>query len=235
MLRAGGLFTGANLFSGQIGRMKERSVLCETHAEEIANSISHAVGALLSAVGLGIMLKLAIPLSGWHVTGVSIFGGSLVLLYGASAVYHLVTSHEKKRIFQILDHALIFVLIAGSYTPWLLVSLRGPWGWSLLAVVWGLALGGVVLKTILLPRFNRLGTVLYILMGWMICIAIRPLMEAVNGLGMAWLVAGGLCYTGGVVFYLMPRLRYGHFIWHLFVLAGSICHFLAVVFGVLAK
>jgi hemolysin III len=215
--------------------MKERSVLCETHGEEIANSISHAVGALLSAIGLGIMLNLAIPLSGWHVVGVSVFGGSLVLLYGASAMYHLVTSHEKKRIFQILDHALIFVLIAGSYTPWLLVSLRGPWGWSLLAAVWGLALGGVVLKTILLPRFNRLGTVLYILMGWMICIAMGPLMEAVNGVGIAWLVAGGLSYTGGVVFFLMPGLRYGHFIWHLFVMAGSICHFLAVVFGVLAK
>jgi hemolysin III len=213
--------------------MKERSVLCETHGEEIANSISHAVGAILSVIGLAVMVKLAIPLSDWHVTGVSIFGGSLVLLYGASAMYHFVTSHEKKRIFQILDHALIFVLIAGSYTPWLLVSLRGPWGWSLLAAVWGLALGGVILKTILLPRFNRLGTVLYILMGWMICIAIRPLMESVNAVGMAWLVAGGLCYTGGVVFYLMPKLRYGHFIWHLFVLAGSTCHFLAVTFGVL--
>lgn len=213
--------------------MKERSVLCETPAEEFANTISHACGALLSLIGLGVMLKLAIPLSAWHVVGVSVFGGSLVLLYSASTLYHLVTSHEKKRIFQILDHALIFVLIAGSYTPWLLVSLRGPWGWSLLAAVWGLALGGVILKTILLPRFNRLGTALYILMGWMICIALRPLMEAVNGIGMAWLVAGGLCYTGGVIFYLMPKLRYGHFIWHLFVLAGSACHFIAVIFGVL--
>src|SRR5690606_18485377 len=136
------------------------------------NTISHACGALLSLIGLGVMLKLAIPLSAWHVVGVSVFGSSLVLLYGASTLYHLVTSHEKKRILQILDHALIFVLIAGSYTPWLLVSLRGPWGWSLLAAVWGLALGGVILKTILLPRFNRLGTALYILMGWMICIAI---------------------------------------------------------------
>ncbi|NLT70263.1 MAG: hemolysin III family protein [Verrucomicrobiaceae bacterium] len=213
--------------------MKERSVLCETPAEELANTISHAVGALLSLIGLGVMLKLAVPLSGWHVVGVSVFGSSLVLLYGASTLYHLATSHEKKRLLQILDHALIFVLIAGSYTPWLLVSLRGPWGWSLLAAVWGLALGGVILKTILLPRFNRLGTALYILMGWMICIAIQPLMEAVNGVGMAWLVAGGLCYTGGVFFYLKPKLRYGHFIWHLFVLAGSACHCIAVIFGVL--
>jgi hemolysin III len=145
----------------------------------------------------------------------------------------LVTSHHRKRLFQILDHALIFVLIAGSYTPWLLVNLRGPWGWSLLAAVWGIALGGVILKTILLPRFNRLGTALYILMGWMICVAIRPLIESVNAVGIAWLVAGGLCYTGGVAFYLMPKLRYGHFIWHLFVMAGSVCHVVAVIFGVL--
>ncbi len=213
--------------------MSERSILCESHGEEVANSVSHGVGATLSIIGLGVMLKLALPLSIWHVTGVSVFGGSLVLLYGASAIYHFVTSHERKRILQIVDHALIFVLIAGSYTPWLLVNLRGPWGWSLLAVVWGLALGGVVLKTLLLPRFNRVGTVLYLLMGWMICVAIRPLMDSVNFVGMIWLVAGGLCYTGGVVFYLMPRLRYSHFIWHLFVMAGSFCHVIAVIFGVL--
>ena len=213
--------------------MNERSVLCESHAEEVANTVSHAIGAILSVVGLGLMLYLAIPLSGWHVVGVSVFGGSLVLLYGASAIYHFVTTHGRKRLFQILDHALIFVLIAGSYTPWLLVNLRGPWGWSLLAAVWGIALGGVILKTILLPRFDKLGTALYVLMGWMICIAIRPLMESVNGVGMAWLVAGGLFYTGGVAFYLRRNLRFGHFIWHLFVMAGSLCHVIAVIFGVL--
>ncbi len=215
--------------------MKERSALCESHAEEVANSVSHAIGAVLSVVGLAVMLRMAAPMSPWHVAGVSVFGGSLVLLYGASAFYHYVTTHGKKRLFQILDHALIFVLIAGSYTPWLLVNLRGPWGWSLLAAVWGLALGGVVLKTILLPRFNKLGTALYILMGWMICIAIKPLIESVNGIGIAWLVAGGLCYTGGVYFYLKPKLRFGHFIWHLFVMAGSFCHVLAVIVGVLGK
>ena len=213
--------------------MKERSVLCETHAEEVANAVSHAIGAVMSVIGLVSMIHLAVPLSAWHTVGVSVFGGSLVLLYGASAIYHFVTSHHRKRLFQILDHALIFVLIAGSYTPWLLVNVRGPWGWSLLAAVWGIALGGVILKTILLPRFNRLGTALYILMGWMICVAIRPLIESVNAVGIAWLVAGGLCYTGGVAFYLMPKLRYGHFIWHLFVMAGSVCHVVAVIFGVL--
>jgi len=213
--------------------MNERSILCESHAEEIANSISHAIGAVLSALGLVVMVRLAAPLSVWHVTGVSIFGTSLVLLYGASAIYHAVTAHGKKRLLQILDHALIFVLIAGSYTPWLLVNLRGPWGWSLLAVIWGIALGGVVLKTVLLPRFDKLGTVLYVAMGWLVCIAFKPLVESVSPAGIAWLVAGGLCYTGGVGFYLKRSLRFGHFIWHLFVMAGSLCHVIAVIVGVL--
>lgn len=213
--------------------MMERSTLCESHAEERANALSHGFGTLLSVVGLVAMLHVAASLTAWHVAGVAVFGGSLVLLYAASTIYHLVTSHERKRLFQILDHALIFVLIAGSYTPWLLVNLRGPWGWSLLAVVWGLALAGVVLKTVLLPRFDKLGTALYVVMGWMICVALRPLVESVSPAGLAWLVAGGLCYTGGVVFYLWRGLRFGHFIWHLWVLAGSTCHVLAVLTGVL--
>ncbi len=213
--------------------MRERSILCESHVEEVANTVSHAIGAFLSFAGLVLMLSMAAPLSGWHVVGVSVFGGSLVLLYGASAVYHFVTSHGKKRLLQILDHALIFVLIAGSYTPWLLVNLRGPWGWSLLAVIWGIALGGIVLKTILLPRFDKLGTALYVAMGWLVCIAFKPLIESVNFAGIAWLVAGGLCYTGGVYFYLKRGMRYGHFIWHLFVMAGSLCHVVAVIVGVL--
>ncbi len=213
--------------------MTERSVLCESEAEERANSISHALGAVLSAAGLAFMVWLAAPLSAWHVVGVSIFGGSLVLLYGASAIYHSVTSHSLKRLFQILDHALIFVLIAGSYTPWLLVNLRGPWGWSLLGVVWGIALGGVILKAVLLPRFDKLGTALYVAMGWIVCVAIRPFVASVEPAGLAWLLAGGLCYTGGVWFYMRRGLRYGHFVWHLFVMGGSLCHVIAVIVGVL--
>tara|TARA_R110000850_G_scaffold275678_2_gene415349 strand:+ start:1122 stop:1775 length:654 start_codon:yes stop_codon:yes gene_type:complete len=213
--------------------MKERSILCETHEEELANTISHGVGAVLSAAGLAVMVWLAAPQSAWHVVGVSIFGGSLVLLYLFSALYHAVTSEKKKRLFQILDHSLIFILIAGSYTPWLLVNLRGAWGWSLFGVVWGLALSGVVLKAFLLPRFARAGTVLYVAMGWLICIAIRPLLNSVDLIGIVWLVAGGLCYTGGVVFFLMKNVKYAHFTWHLFVMAGSLCHVVAVIFGVL--
>lgn len=213
--------------------MKERSDLCESQAEELANSLSHAFGAVLGFVGLVTMLKLAAPLSPWHVAGVTVFGVSLVLLYAASAIYHWVSSHDLKRVLQILDHALIYVLIAGSYTPWLLVNLRGPWGWTLLTVVWGLALGGIVMKAVLLPRFDKLSTALYVVMGWLICVAFKPLLESVDPVGLAWLVAGGLCYTGGVYFYLKRGMPYAHFIWHLFVLVGSAAHVIAVVHGVL--
>ncbi len=213
--------------------MNERSILCETDAEERANSLSHGVGVLLALAGTAVMLHLAMRLSGLHVIGVTVFGMSLVLLYAASTWYHSVTTPRAKALLQVLDHALIFVLIAGSYTPWLLVNLRGKLGWTMLAVIWGLAIGGIVLKTILLPRFNRLGVALYVVMGWMVCFVLQPLVAATNATAVAWLVAGGLFYTGGIVFYLKESLRYGHFVWHLFVMAGSLCHIIAVVTGVL--
>lgn len=210
-----------------------RSELCLSHEEEVANAASHAAGVLLGLVALVAMLPLAAQLSPWHVAGVAVFGTSLVLLYLASTVYHWVTEPAAKRLFQILDHALIFVLIAGSYTPWLLVNLRGPLGWTLFAGIWATALAGIVLKAFFLPRFDKLGTALYLAMGWAICVAIKPMLAVVNGPGLAWLVAGGLCYTAGVVFYLMDGRRFAHFTWHLFVLGGSACHVLAVFFGVL--
>ena len=213
--------------------MRERSELCESHGEEVANTISHGLGVALGIVGLVVMVKLAIPFGAWHVTSVSIFGASLILLYLGSTLYHFVQSPRAKRVFQVLDHSLIFVLIAGSYTPWLLVNLRGPWGWSLFGVVWGIAIVGIVLKAVFLPRYDRIGAFLYILMGWIICIALKPLIASVGSVGLAWLVAGGLCYSGGVVFYLMQNLKYSHMIWHLCVLAGSFCHILAVIYGVL--
>ena len=213
--------------------MSARSELCESHEEEVANAISHGIGAVLSVVALIVMVSLAAPLTAWHVVGVSVFGTSLVLLYLCSAAYHVVTSHDRKRLLQILDHALIFVLIAGSYTPWLLVNLRGAWGWSLFGVVWGLALSGVVMKSILLPRFDRVGTAIYVVMGWLICVAVQPVMANVSVAGLLWLVAGGLFYTGGVAFYLMKNVKFAHFTWHLFVMAGSLCHVVAVIFGVL--
>jgi len=213
--------------------MSKRSELCESHEEEVANAISHGIGAILSIIALIVMVSLATPLTAWHVVGVSVFGISLVLLYLCSTAYHAVTSHDRKRLLQILDHALIFVLIAGSYTPWLLVNLRGAWGWSLLGVVWGLALFGVVMKSILLPRFDRVSTAIYVVMGWLICVAVHPMMANVNVAGLLWLVAGGLFYTGGVAFYLMKNVKFAHFTWHLFVMAGSLCHVVAVIFGVL--
>lgn len=213
--------------------MQERSALCASHGEEVANAISHTVGAVLSALGLALMCRMAVSLSAWHVVGVGIFGASLVTLYSASAWYHFATTEKAKRWLQILDHCLIFVLIAGSYTPWLLVNLHGHIGWTLLAVVWGLALGGIILKAIFLPRFDRLGVAIYVLMGWLVCLVFRPLVASTSLTGIVWLVAGGLFYTAGVYFYLRENLRYGHFIWHLFVMAGSLCHVIAVITGVL--
>ncbi len=215
--------------------MKERSNLCDSHAEEVASSISHGVGAVLSLIGLIVMVRLALPLSPWHVAGVSIFGTSLVLLYAASAIYHAVVSHGPKRLFQVLDHIFIYVLIAGSYTPWLLVNLRGPWGWTLLTVVWGIAFAGTILKVFPLPRFDELSTALYIAMGWLVCVALKPMVENVSPAAIAWLVGGGLFYTVGVLFYVKRGVRFTHFTWHMFVMAGSLCHFIAVVVGVLGQ
>ncbi|MEM9281668.1 MAG: hemolysin III family protein [Verrucomicrobiota bacterium] len=213
--------------------MSERSHLCESHEEERANFVSHMIAAVLSLVALLLMIRLAVPLSGWHLTGAIVFGASLVLLYATSAIYHWVQSHPLKKFFQLLDHILIFVLIAGSYTPWLLVNLRGSWGWSLLAVVWGLAVSGSIIKAYLLPRYERLGAAIYVAMGWLVCVAIRPMIENVSSEGLLWLLAGGICYTGGVVFFLAKQLKYSHLIWHLFVMAGSFCHVVAVLVGVL--
>lgn len=215
------------------GAVRERSELCESVAEEAANAVSHGIGAICSVVALGVMVAIAAPLSPWHLAGATVFGVSLFLLYLASTIYHLVTTHRRKRFFRVVDHALIFVLIAGTYTPWLLVNLRGPWGWSLLGVVWGLALAGILIKAFLLPRFDKAGTILYLVMGWLICVAIKPLLENINAAGLLWLVLGGLFYTVGVAFYLAKNLRFGHVVWHFFVLAGSLCHVLAVIHGVL--
>jgi hemolysin III len=165
----------------------------------------------------------------WQVIGGSIYATTLVLLYSASTVYHALPSHfPAKRLFRGLDHGAIHLLIAGTYTPFALGALRGPWGWSLLATIWSLAAGGIVLKAGLGFRYPRLSTAVYLLMGWLIVVALRPLYRAVGPAGMAWLAAGGLSYTAGVYFYVRDYLRYRHFIWHLFVLAGSACHLVAV-------
>jgi hemolysin III len=200
-----------------------------TPREELANSLTHALGALLSVAGLAVLVTLAAWHGGaWHLTSVAIFGVSLVALYTASTLYHALRPAALKQRLRKFDHAAIFLLIAGSYTPFLLVTLRGPWGWSLFGVVWGLAIVGMVLKFWYAGRFRLFSTLLYLGLGWLVLIAFKPLLAALPPAGLKWLLAGGACYSLGTVFYLWKRLPYHHAIWHLFVLAGSVCHWIAV-------
>ena len=200
-----------------------------TPREELANAISHGLGIALSIAGLVLMVTLAAMHSdAWAVTSTAIFGAALVLLYTTSTLYHSFRDESLKRLLRKFDHAAIFLLIAGTYTPFLLVSLRGPWGWSLFGVVWGLAAVGVTLKFWFAGRFRLLSTLIYIGMVWLVLAAFRPLMAALPRGGLVLLVAGGICYTGGAVFYLWKRLPYHHAVWHLWVLAGSSCHWAAV-------
>jgi hemolysin III len=202
--------------------------------EEIANSVTHGLGLAASLV-----LAPALIVAGvrshdpWRIVAASVFAATLILLYAASTLYHALHAPSVprgKEVFQRLDHAAIYLLIAGTYTPFLLVSLRGPWGWSLFGVVWGLALLGVIVKSLFgASRLVGLSTAVYVGMGWLAVVAVRPLLDQVAPEGLLWLVAGGLCYTGGVAFFVWERLRYGHALWHLFVLAGSLCHAWAVL------
>lgn len=202
--------------------------------EEVMNAVTHGIGTLLSVAGLVLLTVLAY-LHGdiWHIVSFSIYGTTLVLLYLASTLYHSFTNERIKRIFKILDHSAIYLLIAGTYTPFTLVPLHGVLGWTVFGVVWGLALIGIVLKVFFAGRFNIISTLCYLGMGWFIVFAIKPLIATVPALGMTWLLVGGLFYTLGSIFYLWKKIPYNHAIWHLFVLAGSISHFIAVFFYIL--
>jgi hemolysin III len=205
--------------------------MCQSLGEEIANSVSHGLGAVLALIGAPFVVAGAArggdPLT---ITGAVIFSASVFLLYLASTLYHALPRNRAKRVFRVIDHSAIFLLIAGTYTPFTLGVLRGAWGWTLLIIVWTLAVLGVVAKAAGGIRFPRLSTALYIGMGWLALVAIRPLWQQVPFAGWMWLLAGGLAYTGGVVFFATDsRLRYGHFVWHLFVLGGTVCHFFAVL------
>ena len=169
----------------------------------------------------------------WHVVSFSIYGATLVILYTASTLYHAFRSPPLKRIFKIIDHSAIYLLIAGTYTPFTLVTLRGPWGWTLFGLVWALALAGIAFKAFFVDHFVIASTVVYLAMGWLVVIAINPVTEIVPHRGLLLLLAGGLCYTVGVAFFAARRMRYAHAIWHLFVLGGSIIHYFAVLFYVL--
>jgi hemolysin III len=197
--------------------------------EEKANAISHGVGVLLSIAAL-VLLIVQASLHGtvWHIVSFSIFGTALVILYTCSTLLHSVSHPRLKDVFELLDHSAIYLLIAGSYTPYLLVTLRGPLGWTYFGVIWGLALVGIVLKIFYVKRFVLVSTLCYILMGWLIVFAFKPLYLNLPLGGIVWLVVGGLFYTFGSIFYVWRRIPYHHAIWHVFVLAGSACHFFSI-------
>jgi hemolysin III len=197
--------------------------------EEIANCVSHGVGLLAALVAAPFLVLEARRGGAVAIVGASVFAGTVIVLYLASTLYHALPKNTAKRVFRVIDHSAIFLLIAGTYTPFTLGVLRGAWGWILFGVVWGLAVVGVTLKSVGGIRYPRLSTMLYVGMGWLALIAIRPLWLHVPLAGWLWLIAGGLAYTGGIAFYAAERMRYGHFVWHVFVLIGSACHFLAVL------
>ena len=197
--------------------------------EEIAHSITHGAGAVLSALGLVLLVLRAVQTGDpWRIASFAIFGAALIVLYTASSIYHALRPPRARRVFKILDHGAIYLLIAGSYTPFLLVSLRGAWGWSLFGIVWGLAAAGILFKVFYAGRFKLASTLIYLGMGWLIVVAITPVLAAVPPGALLWLLAGGLFYSGGTVFYLWRGMKYHHAVWHAFVLAGSFCHFWAV-------
>ena len=205
-----------------------------TIKEEIANSITHGVGLILSIAGLGVLIAFASRLgNAWHVVSCTIFATTLILQYTFSTLYHSIQLPRAKSVMRVLDHSAIFLLIAGSYTPFMLVNLRGTWGWTLFGIVWALALFGVLFQISLLRRWQGISLALYIGMGWVVVVAIKPMLGAVAPGGLILLLLGGLAYTSGVGFYLWKSLRYNHAIWHGFVLAGSILHYFAVLFYVI--
>ncbi len=203
-------------------------------AEEMANSITHGVGLLLAIGGLATLVAFAaLRGTSWHVVGCSIFGATLVFSYLTSTLYHSWPTVRVKSVLRVFDHCAIFLLIAGTYTPFMLVNLRGPWGWTLFGIVWGIATLGIVFKVTMLRKWTVLSVVLYVAMGWVVVVATKPLLSTVAPGGLVLLLLGGLAYTGGVVFYAWRRMPYHHAIWHLFVLAGSVFHFFAVLFYVI--
>jgi hemolysin III len=201
----------------------------------LANAITHGLGATLAIAGAVWLIVAASRGSEWELTSCSIFAGTLVLVYVVSTLYHSLVRTRARRVFRILDHSSIYLLIAGTYTPFTLVSLRGPLGWTVFGVEWALAMAGVLAKSIAFERFaaGRLAVVsamVYLFQGWLIVIAWGPMVRAIGWQGVAWLGAGGLAYTLGIVFFALDRIRYFHAAWHIFVLAGSVAHFFAVLF-----
>lgn len=205
-----------------------------TIGEEVAHALTHGLGVVLAIVGLTVMVARA-TLYGdvWHLAGAAIFGTTLVLMYTASTLYHSIPLPRAKRVLRVVDHSSIYLLIAGTYTPFTLVTLHGPWGWSLFVATWGLALVGVVFKIFATGRYEKLSLAIYLGMGWSIVVAIKPLLRTLEPGGLILLIAGGLAYSGGVVFYVLDSRKYFHAVWHAFVLAGSVLQYFAVLFYVI--
>ncbi len=204
-----------------------------TLGEEIFNSVSHGVGVALACVGFGILIVLsALYGDAWAVSSSIVYSFSLFALYLASTLYHACPNRRVKGVLQVLDHCSIFLLIAGTYTPYTLITLRGALGWTLFAVVWGAAIVGVVLNAIDVQKYSRVSMVCYVAMGWVVVLAIRPLLASLAWNGLVLLALGGVFYTVGIVFYVIRR-SYMHSIWHLFVLAGSVCHYLSILLYVI--
>jgi hemolysin III len=202
--------------------------------EEIANGVTHGVGAVLSVAALALMAAFAaVHGDAWHVVACSIFGTTLVILYAASSLYHSIPMPRAKDVFRVLDHSAIFLLIAGTYTPFTLVALRGPWGWAMFGVIWGLAILGVLFEATPVKVPRGVSIALYIVMGWAVVVAFKPLAAALPRGGLVLVFSGGAAYTGGLAFYGWRRLPYNHAVWHLFVLAGSVLHVLAVLLYVI--
>jgi len=198
--------------------------------EEIANSASHGLGFLATVAAFPVLVMAAQQRGDTAgIVGASVFATTMVLLYLASTLFHALPRCRAKRVFQILDHSAIYLLIAGTYTPFTLGVLRGNWGWTLFGIVWGLAVVGTVLKALGGVRYTTLSTWMYLAMGWVVVIAAETVWTLVPGWGLFWLVAGGVAYTAGAVFFMAERIRYFHFVWHLFVVAGTACHFIAVL------
>jgi hemolysin III len=203
------------------------------HPEEVANSLTHGAGLMLSLAGLvGLIVVAAQHGNAVSIVSCCVYGATLVCLYAASTAYHSAVSEDRKRVLRIVDHCCIYLLIAGTYTPFTLVVLRGSWGWTLFGLIWALAVGGILFKLHFIERFPIGSAVFYILMGWLAVIAVRPLLHAAPLGELAWILAGGLFYTTGVIFFAWERMRYNHAVWHMFVLAGSICHYVAVLYYV---
>ena len=204
-----------------------------TMGEEIAHSVSHGIGAGLAVAALSVLVMHAYYFGdAWRIASFTVYGVSLICVFLSSTLYHAMQHPPTKRVFRILDHAAIFLLIAGTYTPFTLVTLRGAFGWTMFAVVWVLAVAGIVLKVAYLNRLQKIGHWMYLGMGWLGVVAFYPLVQVLPWPGIVWLVAGGLLYSIGVIFYVGHRFNYTHFVWHLFVMAGALCHFLAILFYV---